>query len=58
MATKKQNIEKKTNESVQLAPVNPIESKLDRIIELLEHMAIDTADIPFKGIDCSKMFRG
>ena len=57
MATKK-NPTKDTKTSETAQPVNPVEAKLDRIIELLEHMAVDTSEIPFKGIDCSRLFRG
>lgn len=57
MATKK-NPTKDTKTSETAQQVNPVEAKLDRIIELLEHMSVDTSEIPFKGIDCSRLFRG
>ena len=58
MATKKNPITKdtKTNETVQSA-VNPLEEKLDRVIELLEHIAINASNIPFQGMDCSRYIR-
>lgn len=46
MATKTKNSAEKSD---------PVVERLDRIIELLERVASDTAKIPFKGIDLSKL---
>lgn len=42
----------KTNDVVA---ANPAEAKLDRIIELLEQIAGNAKNIPFQGLDLSKL---
>lgn len=60
MATKSLNLKKKTNEEAA-APVpvadNPVEAKLDKVIELLEKIAANAQNIPFQGLDCSKLIK-
>lgn len=59
MASKSLNLKKKTNEEVAPVPVvdNPVEAKLDKIITLLEHIAANAQNIPFQGLDCSKLVK-
>lgn len=64
MATKKNPTkDTKTNTfsgttEAEYAKVESVADKLDRVIELLEHIAVNASNIPFQGIDCSRMFRG
>lgn len=59
MATKKSLNLTKNNETMAPVPVvdNPVESKLDKIITLLEHIAANAQNIPFQGLDCSKLVK-
>jgi len=59
MATKKSLNLTKNNETMAQVPVvdNPVESKLDKIITLLEHIAANAQNIPFQGLDCSKLVK-
>ena len=61
MATKKTtslNLTK-SNEPAATVPVadNQVEAKLDKIIALLEQIAGNAKNIPFQGLDCSKLVR-
>ncbi len=54
----KTNTNTKTKVAKPSEPVvNPVEAKLDRIIELLEGIAMHSSQIPFQGLDCSRLVR-
>ena len=60
MATKKTSLNlTKNNEPAATVPVadNQVEAKLDKIIMLLEKIAANAQNIPFQGLDCSKLVK-
>lgn len=60
MATKKTSLNlTKNNEPAATVPVadNQVEAKLDKIITLLEKISANAQNIPFQGLDCSKLVK-
>lgn len=47
----------KTNEVLPVVTSDPVVERLDKIVELLTAMAVNTKNIPFQGINWDRMIK-